>query len=403
MEHAAEVGATRVRLLCASASGKALYAKCGFTKVRTTREWAGVEMDTMVRRTAVPRRFVRRVVVTGGVHGNELVGVHLVRGVWGAGLELVRPTPDGPMPVVATATHPDLVRASLTDVRLVLANPLSARKCVRFLDKDLNRCFHERDLDAASKVPRLTTAEAYELRVAREIQSALGLSPKRTHPTAGNVDLLIDIHNTTSNMVSLIVLQGDALHLRLFRALSTEFKQLTLLVTPKSRHDDDNIDSLPRSGVCFELGPLPHGTLSHSLVDVARGLVRRTMDFLHARNEAEEDDDDAFRTNATITEDTVPGYEFWKALKFPTSKRVTDAPNADEAGFVSAAAIHPDRIGRDFELVKRGDPVFVDLDTGAVVAYDEDEPAHTVFVGEAAYFPGGSAMGLCRRKSFLVL
>lgn len=68
----------------------------------------------------MPRAPLCRVAVTGGTHGNEMSGVHLVQHWLQAPGELQRP--------------------SFSAIP-VLANPAAAAACRRYVDRDLNRMF----------------------------------------------------------------------------------------------------------------------------------------------------------------------------------------------------------------------------------------------------------------------
>lgn len=135
-----------------------------------------------------------RVAVCGGTHGNELSGVYMLR-------ELKKQSS---------------VQAGPVSLITVLSNPRAVESCRRYIDQDLNRCFtthllrqvggkkgivggffKKRRMMSESSSPSsapLTDESPYEQKRAHEINAQLG--PKGS-PEA--VDLLCDIHNTTSN------------------------------------------------------------------------------------------------------------------------------------------------------------------------------------------------------------
>ncbi|OBS72888.1 hypothetical protein A6R68_12556 [Neotoma lepida] len=100
----------------------------------------------------VPREPLRRVAVTGGTHGNEMCGVHLVRHWLQTPGELQRPSFSA-MPV--------------------LANPAATAACRRYIDRDLNRTF---TLTFLKGLPPAGTPDSLELsNQGRELQNP-GLS-----------------------------------------------------------------------------------------------------------------------------------------------------------------------------------------------------------------------------------
>jgi N-acetylglutamate synthase-like GNAT family acetyltransferase len=99
-EYAREHGYANIELVCASPSGQSLYASCGFRAVQTWRR-QGIAPARFVRAVA-PLRFTR-VLLVGGVHGNELLGSHLVV-TWAGG--------SGAAAAGELSEHPDVKRRS---------------------------------------------------------------------------------------------------------------------------------------------------------------------------------------------------------------------------------------------------------------------------------------------------
>jgi aspartoacylase len=64
--------------------------------------------------------------------------------------------------------------------------------------------------------------------------------------------------------------------------------------------------------------------------------------------------------------------------------------------------LHPDRLGRDWQPLRPGDPLFLDGE-GATLPYQppaglEDRPVWPVFINEAAYGEKGIALSLTQRQ-----
>ena len=77
----------------------------------------------------------------------------------------------------------------------LLANDLAIEVCRRFVDRDLNRCF------SRSTLHTKCTADSYEMHRAQEINARIG--PRFSAEAS---DLCIDLHNTTSNFGSGIII-----------------------------------------------------------------------------------------------------------------------------------------------------------------------------------------------------
>lgn len=141
----------------------------------------------MTEAEAIVPGFIRRVAIVGGTHGNELTGVYLVQ---------------------KFQQFPDLIDRSSLDCTTLLANPKAIAANRRYVDRDLNRCFENDDLANFA----LT---GYENQQAKEIAAQLG--PK----DQPNVDLIIDLHSTTSNMgLSIFPSSKHPFNLRLAAYLS---------------------------------------------------------------------------------------------------------------------------------------------------------------------------------------
>lgn len=109
---------------------------------------------------------VRRVAIVGGTHGNEATGVAVARYL---------------------ARHPTAARRPSFETMTILANTAAIAANTRYVDEDLNRCFLSELLGDASRA----SGEAAR---ARELDLLIG--PKGSEQAH---DLVIDLHNTTSN------------------------------------------------------------------------------------------------------------------------------------------------------------------------------------------------------------
>jgi aspartoacylase len=422
LEYASQLGFQHVFLTCGSKSGQSLYEHVGFTQFFTYHMMVNnenVEMGKLyVKRTTSPRRKIQNVIITGGIHGNELIGSHLVGGIWKSPIPLPSTTDNTTtnnnnammMPIIAPAIHSDLVRSHLK-VYTSVANPQALYRNVRFIEKDLNRCFHQDDLYGAptttnndtdtntsnhKRIRTATTTNIDEIQVARTLNEAIGPKPQSSSQQQQQpsnqtlMDINIDLHSTASNMgLTMIVLQGDPFTFQLFKYLRQEkFPTLSLLVTPQSRYDNNNIDSVTTTGICFEVGPLIHGTLQTSLLDSTRLLVIETLNYLNEREIRriqQQEENNLLIPNVM----TIPVYEFWKVIKFPLD------PSNNNNGLITGV-LHPKVC--DFVQLQKGDPLFISINHPheIIATYDEDEPGWPVFVNEPAYFENKIAFCLCR-------
>jgi len=200
-------------------------------------------MEEQARDSAVSRAGApRTVVVVGGTHGNERGGV------WTARNLLVDP---------ARFSFPGIA------VRGVVANPSAVERNLRYLDRDLNRCFGPGSSSILSG-----DREQHRAQELSELIRPRGVPP----------DLLIDLHNTTSAMgVSWLVTSLDPWPLYLGWQASLRDPRIRILHTPETIESNVFLPSLGKSEITLEIGAVPHGTESHWAWEAAQSHVLATL------------------------------------------------------------------------------------------------------------------------------
>jgi N-acetylglutamate synthase-like GNAT family acetyltransferase len=187
---------SRVLMTTGNPLSQGFYEKCGFSTVKTWTRTLDVpdagklELSVFHMTYYVGAKIIRRVGITGGTHGNELLGVELVKR-W----QLNQ----------GTEGRDELLRSTLQCVP-VLSNLPAIAANRRYVDKDLNRQFRRQNLDAilTKTADEQQQGEEEDYSVAR-LHALLG--PKTefyTQPTG--VDFIIDMHSSTSNLGSMLIL-----------------------------------------------------------------------------------------------------------------------------------------------------------------------------------------------------
>ena len=295
---------------------------------------------------------VKTVAISGGTHGNELIGVYLVR-EW--------------------MKRPELVQRSSFKTQLLITNPRAVEKCVRYIDVDLNRQFTPANLQA----PEKDSNSAYEVKRAREVETKFGDC---------SVDFWVDLHNTTANMGVCLMLpnKNDPLALTVAAALQLKFGDcIRLVVLPRpynykisegNRSRSGSVADTGRHGFGLEVGPLAHGTLNASLYNYTKSVVHHILDVLDKMNRGWRPD-----------RDVIEVYEPFRKVDYPR----------DDVGEISAM-LHPSIDGKDWAALNPGDPLFLTFD-GEDLPYDGQEEAHSMFINEASYMEKGTALVLTRK------
>ncbi|XP_059500288.1 N-acyl-aromatic-L-amino acid amidohydrolase (carboxylate-forming)-like, partial [Stegostoma tigrinum] len=174
---------------------------------------------------------VRRVAVLGGVHGNEMSGIFLTRH-W--------------------LQDPAELQRSTFSVMPLMANQLAVEQCVRYIHKDLNRCFLPENLNS-----ELDPSLPHEIVRAKELNELLG---PRGSDTA--VDLVIDLHNTTANMGDCLMINNSSDHFNTHLAAYIQVPRvgsLILSLTPYLTEYSEMSPSLSPSEIQRGLGRKPQG------------------------------------------------------------------------------------------------------------------------------------------------
>ncbi len=281
------------------------------------------------------RVHVKQVAIVGGTHGNEVTGVSIVKH-W-------------------QRSEAQFERFSTLNVVTHLANLKAIAENRRYLDRDLNRCFQFSELDDGKRV-------LYEECRAKALDQLFG---RRAEQRA---DFVIDLHTTTSNMGSSIVItERDPLTYSLAAYLSHVVPDLKVYYKEVNQSESPYLFSLGRlGGVLIEIGPTPQGVLRFDVYQKTLTLIEETLLFLEKWNQSD----------LPELPDAIPAYQFIESLLLPRT------PEGELNGM-----IHEHIQDRDVHPLKRGEPIFRLL-SGETVLFepDSDETFYPVFVNEAAYY-----------------
>lgn len=220
--------------------------------------------------------------------------------------------------------------------KAIIANPKACEQKLRFIDFDLNRSF-----GPETKTHGYEKNRSYELR--KEIE--------------GKYDFLVDLHTTTTNMgLTLIVNHDDELSWKAAYYLKTHFSDLKIIKSLKTVPNSPYTANMAKSGLTIEVGPVSNNIINANLVLNVRKMVDLLLDF-------------KFEAHSPL-----PKMDY-----FQTIGEITFPNPSDLLWYV-----HPERDRHDFKLVKKGDPLFINL-KGDVINYQNDEPFYPFFINEAAY------------------
>lgn len=281
---------------------------------------------------------IAAVAIVGGTHGNELTGVYTVKHWQKNNL---------------AATYPEF------QIEFLLANQSAIEANKRYLEKDLNRCFKLEELNDLCQLNQ-------EQKLAKKINQSLG--PKGN----ARVDFIIDLHTSTANMqTNIVLINMDQFHLQLAAYLKQQIPNCVITCESQLMDDHHFLCSIADKGIVIEIGPIAQGTLDAECFDKTNTAIDLCLDFVNFYNQK----------NIPELADHINMMSYFGKLYFP----------CDPSGEI-CATIHPSLIGRDYSELKKGQPVFRDF-FGNDILYEGND-ATIAFVNEAAYYDQKIAMCL---------
>ncbi|XP_068164878.1 N-acyl-aromatic-L-amino acid amidohydrolase (carboxylate-forming) B-like isoform X1 [Antennarius striatus] len=310
------------------------------------------EMDKVV---CLPR--LSRVAVCGGTHGNELSGVYLVREMLKANKKVTDKDEDNSLSVTT-----------------LISNPLATQQCRRYVSRDLNRCFTN-----ASLYGPVSDESPYEVIRAQELNATLG--PKGS-PEA--VDLVCDLHNTTSCMGLCVIAYSDSdwICLQIFRHLKRQMPdmQVRYLNYAISGQEAYSLDTVGKHGFGMEIGPQPHGVVRSNIYTTMKLGVQHMLEWVRL-----------FNSGTVFEGGPVDVFTVVQNIDYPRDPETHDI----------TAAVHPQLQDRDFCLLRPDDPLFQTF-SGETLRYHGEESLYPFFINESAYYEKNIALLLARKHSVMV-
>lgn len=331
---------------------------------------------------------IQSIVVVGGTHGNEYTGV------W-----------------VTKALDRKLQRQKLYStfsLSTIIGNPEAHLQNRRFVDTDLNRQFSHNALEEREN----GSDESVEARRASELNSILG--PKFTSHTKDScttkpkTDLLIDLHTTTTNMgTTLIVAAGDPLTTKaaayvMWKCRDSKTNQISILMhTHKNQEQRPHLSSIAPHCFSIEAGPVPQGVLRHDIVENTQEALDTTLEFFERYNSHPDQVDQELRD--AFPSGLLPCYVSAPSQRHgEISSKIAWPSDPDNPNF-PAWMVHKSIQDKDFSEISTGDPLFVDLD-GKIIRYDgsHGSPITLLFVNEGGYYYSSSGTGIsvAHRRQF---
>ena len=179
---------------------------------------------------------VKRVALVGGTHGGELTGVFLVK-------------------KFQQSSH--LIKRHGIETISLIANEKAVVMGTRYIDTDLNRAFNRQELEN----PQLTNHEqSLAKKIARRIQQE-------------KIDLIIDLHSTTSNMGLTVILHDNHPYLLKLAAYLTQINSKVKILQHTLNQESSYLINSAKFGITIEVGAVANGVLDAKLFQETENLV----------------------------------------------------------------------------------------------------------------------------------
>lgn len=278
---------------------------------------------------------IKKVALVGGTHGGELTGIFLVK---------------------KFQQSPHLIQRHGFETITFISNLKAVEVGTRYIDIDLNRAFNPQDLQN----PQLTN---YEQSLAKKIAHKI---------EEEKIDLIIDLHSTTSNMGLTVILHGDNPNLLKIAGYLTQTNSKVKILTHNLNKQTSYLLSSAEFGITIEVGAVANGVLDAKLFQETENLVYAILDYLEADKKGQ-------------PLSVPPSFNYYSAIG------TVDYPRNDRGEIT--AMIHPKLQFQDYQPLNPGNPIFITFD-GEEIFYQGNETVYPVFINEAAYYEKGTAMCL---------
>ncbi|KJY84625.1 aspartoacylase [Vibrio galatheae] len=279
------------------------------------------------------------VLIVAGTHGNELSGVYLHK-------------------LIKEKRYS--VERSTFSADSVIANSEAVKHNVRYIDTDLNREFSATDSDGCS--------DLYESKIANQFIEQYANQAKQ---------LIVDLHNTTSNMgATLILLSNDVFYRKLGAYVKQRMPSAHILFEERKEwQEQPYLCTAGQYGLMIEVGAQAHGALKHDTLELMKQMLTVVLDYVEKHN-----------LNQIGLLSEYDAFFYTEKIEVPL----------DQEG-MRQALVHPTICGRDFEAVKPGRPLLATF-AGYDIHWNGEGEIYPHFINESAYNKANIAMALAKRR-----
>lgn len=282
---------------------------------------------------------INSALIVAGTHGNELSGIYLHKLINDRLYSAQRST-------FATSS--------------VIANSEAVKQNVRYLETDLNREFAELGNEKERVLHESKVAAAFAAKYA-----------------AIKNQLIVDLHNTTSNMgATLILLSTDPFYRKMGAYVKQRMPKANILFEDrKPWSEQPYLCSTGEYGVMIEVGAQAHGSLKSETLELMKQMLTAVLDYVEKHNLNQ-----------------IDNLQDYSAFFY-----TEEVPILLDQDGMRSAMVHPMVCGRDFEVVKQGEPLLATF-LGHDILWEKAQDIYPHFINESAYSKANIAMALAEKR-----
>ena len=281
---------------------------------------------------------LKKILIVSGTHGNE------INPIWA---------------VNQFSKHYKITDNDI-EYKFIIGNPLAFERGIRYVDTDLNRSFDFRNnLDKTN----------YEIDRANFLVKNFGINSSEP------CQIAIDLHTTTANMGTSIVMYGRRNKDFCLAALLQYKFGLPIYLHENDKNQNGFLVEAWPCGVVIEIGSVAQNFYDPKIINRFLIIIRDLRDEINK-----------LKNNLIKLPKELIVFVHQGSIDYPREK------NGNINGI-----IHPERINQDWKQIKRGDPLFLDL-CGNTIFYNGNENICPVFIGEVSYKEKNIAMSYTRKE-----
>ncbi len=284
---------------------------------------------------------IKKILIVAGTHGNE------VNPIWA---------------VNQLKKEQNNVNKDI-EYKYIIGNPLAYEKGSRYIDSDLNRSFNSNNQNTKKN------KNNYEINRAKFLVERYGING--TEPC----QIAIDLHTTTSNMGTSIVMYGRRLKdFCLAALLQNKFGLPIYLHENDTRQTGFLVEAWP-CGLVIEIGPVAQNYYDSKIINRFLIIISSLREEINK-----------LKNNLIALPKQLIVHVHQGSIDYPRKT------NGDINGL-----IHPERMNKDWKLTQKGDPLFLDIE-GNTLRYLGKDIIWPVFIGEVAYKEKNIAMSFTKKE-----